>query len=72
MHASLPAYAVRKAATTASVVPAPLVFIGAATSTYIGAGFAVSLFGAMPPTTVAWLAVHRGAPMSRLTSGSSG
>ncbi|MDO4244354.1 MAG: EamA family transporter [Actinomyces sp.] len=42
-------------------VPAPVLFIGAATSTYVGAGLAVALFAAMPSTTVAWWRLFIGA-----------
>lgn len=42
-------------------VPAPLLFIGAATSTYVGAGLAVGLFAVMPATTVAWWRLVMGA-----------
>lgn len=35
-------------------IPAPLVFIVSASSQYLGAGLAVSLFVLMPSTTVAW------------------
>ena len=35
-------------------VPAPLVFVVSASSQYLGAGLAVSLFALMPSTTVAW------------------
>ncbi len=42
-------------------VPAPLLFIASGGSTYIGAGFAVTLFALMPPATVAWWRVSVGA-----------
>ncbi|BAW92278.1 integral membrane protein [Actinomyces sp. Chiba101] len=44
-----------------TAVPAPGIFIATAVSTYIGAGFAVGLFGVMPPVTVAWWRVTIGA-----------
>ena len=44
-----------------AAVPVPLVFIAAGLSTYMGAGFAVSLFALMPSTTVAWWRVTIGA-----------
>lgn len=42
-------------------VPAPLLFIVSGCSSYVGAGFAVTLFALMPPTTVAWWRVSVGA-----------
>lgn len=42
-------------------VPAPLLVIGSGLSSYVGAGFAVSLFTLMPSTTVAWWRVTIGA-----------
>lgn len=44
-----------------TAVPAPGIFIATALSTYMGAGFAVGLFGVMPPVTVAWWRVTIGA-----------
>ena len=44
-----------------TAVPAPGIFIATAVSTYMGAGFAVGLFGVMPPATVAWWRVTIGA-----------
>lgn len=42
-------------------VPAPFLVIGSGLSSYVGAGFAVSLFALMPSTTVAWWRVTIGA-----------
>ncbi|SPT53503.1 Inner membrane transporter rhtA [Actinomyces bovis] len=42
-------------------VPAPLLFCAAGGSAYIGAGFAVTLFALMPPTTAAWWRITIGA-----------
>lgn len=42
-------------------VPAPVLVIGSGLSSYVGAGFAVSLFTLMPSTTVAWWRVTIGA-----------
>lgn len=50
-----------RAITALTAVPAPLIFMGAGLSSYIGAGFAVSLFALMPSTTVAWWRIAIGA-----------
>ncbi len=44
-----------------TAIPAPLIFMCAGLSTYVGAGFAVALFALMPSTTVAWWRVTIGA-----------
>ncbi|QKD79094.1 MULTISPECIES: EamA family transporter [Actinomyces] len=51
----------RRIGAALTVVPAPGIFIATALSTYMGAGFAVSLFSVMPPATVAWWRITIGA-----------
>ena len=42
-------------------IPAPLLVIASGLSSYVGAGFAVTLFALMPATTVAWWRITIGA-----------
>ncbi len=57
----MPGPAPRTPGALVRAIPAPLLVILSGLSTYVGAGFAVALFGLMPSTTVAWWRITIGA-----------